>query len=364
MVARAAVALHGAYTVPDTQSHAMHSLSKPGSSALNDKSFDFPGETPHGHAVTHWFEALYVNSNLNGLTAAVSGDVPERAATLVDCDESEITVSVEVESQLIASGDHVGLSKMKTAASKSLRLNVENDRKRHYAKLEDDNKLFAMIIGTMQNTAPLLRDSLRLNCEVKEHVGYYSGREAIKQILVHCGDKSLKGIDSDYYQALDDKMRDPANHLRSGCSSVSFTTLARVFMTSINPFLSRPYEGDSLGEYIIKLLPYDYRDAKERLLDDLRRDGTIGQSSRVISACLIVVTRRAVSTGTSGALDTLSDESVLLTLQAEPSRVEIGTYAAAKGAGKGARVTFIPDLPNTFCRACPHKSRDGKITYD
>ena len=67
----------------------MLSPSKPGSSALNDKSFDFPGETPHGHAVTHWFEALYVNSNLNGLTAAVSGDVPERAATLVDCDESE-----------------------------------------------------------------------------------------------------------------------------------------------------------------------------------------------------------------------------------------------------------------------------------
>ena len=112
----------------------------------------FPGENPHAHSVRLYFEQLHDLVASLGLTAAVANEVPERAATLVDCPVEETTVPDEVLQSL--RNDAVGLFKMKAMASKALRTNTENLLKRAAAKREDDNKLFSVIVDSMRLTAP------------------------------------------------------------------------------------------------------------------------------------------------------------------------------------------------------------------
>ena len=59
-------------------------------------------------------------------------------------------------------------------------------------------------------------------------------------------------------------MRKKENRLPSGCSPKQIATRIRAF-TRINPFLERPYVGEHVGKFIIKLMPHDYAEAGERV---------------------------------------------------------------------------------------------------
>ena len=334
---------------------------------------DFPGENPVGHKSKLYFENLNDAVAYAGLTSAVTGDLPERVASLIDCGPDEIVLPPGIATSMAS--DPVGLYKIQAIVAKCVRINAENESKRSTARRDDDNKLFTLICASMVKTAPILRESLREQCQVISYPGFYSGRAAIRQLVEHCASIGEKGIGHKYYQNIEDKMRHPDHHLKEGCTVNSFASMARCLVSLVNPQLSRPYQGESLGEAVIALLPYAYVDAKERLIDECRRDGSLHDAAKVITACLIIVSRRANSL-TLSSIDNMTDDMLLASLEssggrtATPEVAMVGKgkgWGAAKGKGKGGGkgkpAGWEPDCVNEFCSKCPHRSRDGLTTF-
>ena len=184
---------------------------------------DFPGENPVGHKSKLYFENLNDAVAYLGLTPAVTGELPERVASLIDCSFEETVLPPGVAISL--ANDPVGLYKVQSIVAKCVRINQENEIKRSTAMRDDDNKLFTLICASMVKTAPLLRESLRDQCEVVPSPGFYSGRAAIRLLVAHCSEIGEKGIGNKYYQGVEDKMRHPDNHLKDGCSVSAFAQL-------------------------------------------------------------------------------------------------------------------------------------------
>ena len=319
-----------------------------------------------GHALTAWFEALQDSTAHAGLTSAMSGGLPERVASLVDFPLEDTTVSNALVAALAS--DPVNLRKLQTGANKCTITNTQNAIKRSAAIREDDNKIFSLISSSMRLTAPNLCKTLIIKCDVPGYPGFYSGRLAVRLISEHCAVVSAKGISAEYYERLNDALRLRSNHLKNQCSAASFSALARVFTTTINAHLDRPYQGVGLGKAIIDLLPYEYLEAKERLSDELLDKGILHDSAQVISACLLVVSRRSAA---NAPLGNITDASILVALTSGEGEDDSSTPSGSlsltasigkKGGKKNPRRPpgWVADCVTAFCPACPHTNKDGK----
>ena len=77
-----------------------------------------------------------------------------------------------------------------------------------------------------------------------------------------------------------------SSHLADGCTVQDFADKVNYFIRDINPYLTRKYQGEELGEYIVELLPPSRKSDGVALMRELRRDGTLGTHTTVTRAAL------------------------------------------------------------------------------
>ena len=145
------------------------------------------------------------------------------------------------------------------------------DKRDAYWRTEN-NRYFTLFTDSMLKTNPGMRELLRERFAVGD--GYYAGFQAMTYLTEWFTKTIERQPDYKFYEdCLETLIK---NRLPAGASVRMFQSVVRGFVWDINAFLRAPYEDVKLGEFIIKELMPPYIDAQERLLKDLRRDGTLG----------------------------------------------------------------------------------------
>ena len=233
---------------------------------------------------------------------------------------------------------------------------------------EYNHLFFQIITDSMINTNPSMRDLLRDRYHVID--GYYDGYDAFEHVKKWLNDLHRRQPGYNYYEeALSILER---KRLPTGAGEAEFGATVRRFMHDINPYIRAPYAEQALGEYIIeKLLPASYVDAIDRLLDEMKADGTISDASIVEDRCREVVRRRtkgSVAASTAHAYVSLdqwmASEGAFEVQPTEKLCPPVGTPLAAGKTPDGAFVFNMAMFTmKKFCGKCVdgggHKLRDG-----
>ena len=173
---------------------------------------EFPGDNPQQHEAKDWLEALDDAINAKMLQEAARGQLPLRVQSIRNWPPDLVQVPAEVQRRM----DSSQLYKVKGDAAHRQKENERNNETVRIAVLEDKDALFSLITGTMQSTAPLLRDTLRAKCRISG-TDHFDGTAARKMVIDHIAKLATDGDDGDFYQKAEEALRKQENRLPTGC---------------------------------------------------------------------------------------------------------------------------------------------------
>ena len=253
---------------------------------------DFPEEHPSQDKLDSFFDAWDTNIAKQGYTPLLNDQDPP---SLLQFKERDLNLIPEI--ILAADGSNASIVESRNALR--AQVTFENDLKREQKaalKTGHSHRLAQELITHLRPHA-----GLRLATLLNKHVATgtagqpdatYDGFAMYKELRALKTAKLSKPQRDTIKERLRALEKTP---LKDGCSEASFNTHIEHFVRDINPYLDRKYEGEALGEWIIEAMPPSQVDAGIALMRELRRDGALGDSQRVIEECQMIIAAHAKS---------------------------------------------------------------------
>ena len=198
----------------------------------------------------------------------------------------------------------------------------ENDAKRLELWSEATNDLFQTVRPSVQ-AAPLLSREMLALCdlssdkipeEARQPPGTFDGRLAWRMFLNHLFPEERTDGDKDYYRVAEQLQRD--HPLPAGCAVAEYTKRATAFLHKIVPFQAAQHTPHDISDYLLKLMPKEYRESARRIAHDMKKNGTWLDHLEVIKeASKVVEEEQKVSVKVSA-------------LAALPAEIPVSDYAS------------------------------------
>ena len=250
---------------------------------------DFPGENPGQDALVKWLDAWDTYLASAGYAPMLAGRDPSSVSHLVERDLSSFPAPTADMSE----GQKTGL------LEKRAEILYKNEiiRKQKAALLKDlTNRLAHKLIASLRPHA-----GLRLRQLQQDHIidgtadqpdATYDG-VAMYKTLVALRTAALSKVQRD---EIKQRLKEfEAVRLADGCTVQEFSDKVNYFIRDINPYLTRQYRDEELGEYIIELLPSSRTSDGLALMREMRRDNTLDDHVKVTAACNELVAAHAKS---------------------------------------------------------------------
>ena len=169
---------------------------------------------------------------------------------------------------------------------------IRNQRAEHLK--DHKNRLAHKIIASLRPRAGLRLRSLQTDHLVEGAIdrpdATYDGIAMYKELMELRTQSLSKPQRDEIKQRLTDF---ESSHLADGCTVQDFADKVNYFIRDINPYLTRKYQGEELGEYIVELLPPSRKSDGVALMRELRRDRTLGTHTEVTAACTEIISARS-----------------------------------------------------------------------
>ena len=254
----------------------------------------FPEENPDQVALATWLDKWDAFIASQGYMPMLSGKDPTGVVHLIEQDLSDYPV-------IAPAADGSNAQQVSTRAAK--RADVIHQNKVRRAQK-------AQVIADHKN-----RLALRLISALRPHAGLRLKKLQSDHIVsgtINCVDAIYDGIEM--YKSLSalrtaalskpkrDKVKNDLKVFESavlsdGCSGQEYMMKVNTFVRDINPYLDRPYEKESLTEYIVELMPPSLTSDGLAILRELEREGESDDHMKAQGLCETVVEAHAKSKG-------------------------------------------------------------------
>ena len=238
-------------------------------------------------AISTWLNKWDAHLASTGYTPLLGGHEPTSVAHLRERDLSSYPAPT---------ADMTDKEKANLAWKRS-ELEHDNERIRHQkSELIKDhkNRLAHKIIASLRPRAGLRLKKLQTahlkSGTIDNPDAIYDGIAMYQELMALRSASLSKPKRDEIKKALADF---ESTKLADGCSEQDFSDKINHFILHINPYLTRKYEGEELGEYIIELLPASRTSDGLALMRELRRDKKLNDPTAVTTACLEIVAAHA-----------------------------------------------------------------------
>ena len=261
-----------------------------GSEKLSDKSAappDFPGENPSHDAIVNWLDAWDAYLATTGYAPMLAGREPTSVSHLIERDLSGFPEPTAELTEV----QKANLLEKRAEIDYKNKI-IRNQKAEHLKDFK--NRLAHKIIASMRPRAGLRLRNLQTDHLVEGSVdspdATYDG-VAMYKALTALRSQSLSKPQRDEIKRRLTEFE--ASRLADGCTVQDFADKVNYFIRDINPYLTRKYDGEELGEYIVELLPPSRKSDGITLMRELRRQGALATHTTVTEACIEIVAAHA-----------------------------------------------------------------------
>ena len=236
----------------------------------------------------------------------------------------------------------------------------KNNAKRLQLWITASNKLFHTIKVCAKN-APLFQRELITACDlssdsvpsaVRQPSGTFDGPLAYRMLLKYIFPEERTEADKKYYRIAEDIQRN--NPLPAGCAVGEYNKRAMAFLHKIAPYQAAKHSPSDISEYLINMMPKDYRAEGRRIKKELQSEELWLDHMEVIKRCAELVEEEQKTNVKLPALAAMPEGVLQSQYASLAETTAIAMVAGGSGPLIGAAGVEGDGTGKRWCSGCPH----------
>ena len=307
----------------------------------------FPGENALKHVADKWIQTCETRLGGMGLLSVARGGKTPESLELRDTPQLPA----------LPPGDS-GYQRRVEAIHRIAASNAEKAERRYVLEMRAWNKLYGLVLSSVEGVSTLLAQELRTLCAITEggeDGSNFDGPLAWRVVLMLLTKAERTKEDKKYYKTAEElQLR---HHLPDGCPAEDYSKKAHAYVANILPNLAQSYTPEDAGDYIIDLMPRGLRESGRRIRERLIAEGRLTDLVHVVRVCRSLVAEEQT---TSKAIPTLVATAEIDVFNIMALAETTGMQLNGGNLGHGTPGLVGDSIK--WCKGCPHPK--GKCFMD
>ena len=307
----------------------------------------FPGENALKHIADKWIQTCETRLGGMGLLSVAKGGRTPESMELRDTPQLPA----------LPAGSS-GYERRVEAIHRIAASNAEKAEKRYVLEMRAWNKLYGLVLASVEGVSTLLAQELRTLCAITEGAedgSNFDGPLAWRVVVLLLTKAERTKEDKKYYKTAEElQLR---HHLPDGCPAEDYSKKAHAFVANILPNLAQTYSAEDAGDYVIDLMPRGLRESGRRIRERLLAEGRLTDLVHVVRVCRSLVAEEQTASKVIPTLVAAAETDVFNIMALAET-----TGMLLDGGNLGHGTPGLAGDIIKWCKGCPHPK--GKCFMD